>query len=644
MPHLHLHPALHTQNMATPNSLILATIEHLTRFAPFDNMEREHLTWLVQRLKLAYYGKGEIVLGPDAGPVRTFYIIKQGVIDAEQDVVRAQDNATWLELHEGECFPLGALLSRRAVASTYRAGRDTFCFELEAADFHELLRVSEPFHDFCTRRIANLLEQSKQALQAQYAKSSSDQQSMSSTLASLIRREPVSCAPETPLRTVLETMHKLGIGSMIAVDEKKKPVGIFTLHDVLDRVALAGISLDTALSAVMSPNPLTLPPNALAHDAALVMAKHGFRHLLVEADGQLKGLISEKDLFSLQRVGLRQISGAIRNAQALDTLKHSAADIRQLAHNMLAQGVAAEQLTQIISTLNDLLTSRIIELELRADAAARAVDFCWLALGSEGRLEQTLNTDQDNGILFAASESDDLEAIRGVLLPFAKRVNLALAACGFPLCNGEVMASNPKWCLSLEEWKHTFANWIDHGDPMALLYSTIFFDFRPLHGADHLAFELREWLRDVARKNTRFLHQMAANALRNRPPTGSILDYFTGQAGDLDLKLSGITPFVDAARIFSLAVGGKETNTLQRLREIMEPLHIGPQDAEAWSEAFLFIQLLRLRLHHAQCQRQETLSNKVDPDSFNQLDQRILKEAFRQARKLQTKLALEYQL
>ncbi len=629
--------------MAAPNSLILATVEHLSRFAPFDCMTKEHLVWLAERLKLGYYGKGEVILGPDSGPVKTFYIIKQGVVHGEQDVARAQDDAAWLELHEGECFPLGALLSKRGVASTYRVGRDAFCYELAADDFHELLKQSDAFRDFCTRRIANLLEQSKQVLQAQYAKSSSDQQSMSSPLSSLVRREPVSCAPDTPLRQVLETMHKLGIGSMVAVDANRKPVGIFTLHDVLSRVALAGIDLDTPFAAVMSPNPRTLPPHALAHDAALVMAKHGFRHILVEEDGRLKGLISEKDLFSLQRVGLRQISGAIRNADNLDTLKHSARDIRQLAHNMLAQGVAAEQLTQIISTLNDLLTTRILDLELKADPALKEVEFCWLALGSEGRLEQTLNTDQDNGIIFNVREGASAEDIRALLLPFAKRINLALAECGFPLCAGEVMASNPKWCQSLPEWKKTFANWIDHGDPMALLYSSIFFDFRSLYGADHLAFELREWLSGAARKNSRFLHQMAANALRNRPPSGSVWDFFTGNA-TLDLKLNGITPFVDAARIFGLAVGGKQTNTLQRLSEIAGPLRVSPQDAEAWSEAFLFIQLLRLRLHHDQCERGEPLSNKVDPDSFNNLDKRILKEAFRQARKLQTKLALEYQL
>jgi CBS domain-containing protein len=628
---------------AAPNSLILATVEHLSRFAPFGSMEREHLAWMAERLKLGYYSKGETVLSPESGEVGTFFIIKQGEIHGEQDVVRAQDDAAWLELHEGECFPLGALLSKRPVNSTYKAGIDTFCYELATSDFHEMLHRSAPFHDFCTRRLANLLEQSKQVIQAQYTKSSSEQQSMTSPLSAIVRRAPVSCTPETPMRQVLETMNSLGIGSMVAVDPQQRPLGIFTLHDVLSRVTLPNLDLNTPFSAVMSPDPVTLPPHALAYEAALVMARHGFRHILVEEQGKLIGLLSEKDLFTLQRVGLRQLSGVIRKAADLDTLKHAAEDIRQLAHNMLAQGITAEQLTQIISTLNDLLTTRIIEMELEADSAARAVEFCWLALGSEGRLEQTLNTDQDNGILFSVPEGQDAESIRNVMLPFAKRINLALAECGFPLCGGEVMASNPKWCLSLSEWKNTFDKWIYHGAPMDLLHSTIFFDFRPMFGAVRMAEELREWLAEAAAKNTRFLHQLAVNALRNKPPLGIVRDFVTSD-GMIDLKMNGITPFVDAARIFSLAHGVSATNTLQRLRDAGEKLRMSAQDIDALCDAFLYIQLLRLRLHHSQCQAGEKLTNKVDPETLNALDSRILREAFRQARKLQTKLALDYQV
>ena len=157
----------------------------------------------------------------------------------------------------------------------------------------------------------------------------------------------------------------------------------------------------------------TLPAQAMAHEAALVMAKQGFRHVLVVENERLVGLVSEKDLFALQRVGLRQIGSAIRHAQTVEELRQSAADIRSMAHNMMAQGVAAEQLTQFISTFNDLLTVRIIELEFAASNLGKTGDgLCWLALGSEGRFEQTLSTDQDNALIFTVQEGMTADQVR----------------------------------------------------------------------------------------------------------------------------------------------------------------------------------------------------------------------------------------
>lgn len=636
-----------SSNHTMPLSLQGAIIEHLRHFAPFDRMERDHLAFLAQRLELAYYPKGEVILSPDQGKVAQFSVIRQGVVLGEQGVAQAQRESAWLELHEGECFPLGALLSKRGVTSTYRAGVDTFIYELPAADFFDLVHLSPAFQDFCTRRIANLLEQSKQAIQAQYAHSSSGQQSMNSPLSEIVRRSPVTCTPQTTVREVLTTMHTLGIGAMVAT-EAGRPIGIFTLHDVLKRVALPKIDLNQPIIGIMSTALTTLPPNAPAYEAALVMARHGFRHILVTDDGKLAGVISEKDLFSLQRVGLRQISSTIRGATTLDVLQRAAEDIRQLAHNMLAQGVAAEQLTQFISTLNDLLTERLIELECAAsglrDSPLWHGGLCWLALGSEGRFEQTLNTDQDNGLIFEVPAGKTADEVRAELLPVARRINEALDVCGFPLCKGNIMASNPDWCLSVAEWQMKFAEWIEHGDPDSLLNASIFFDFRALYGNAALAQKLHAWLMPKVASTPRFLHQMAANALRNRPPLGLVRDFVVSEGHKLDLKLNGITPFVDAARIHAFAAGVANTNTVQRLRLSAAHLSIGPAETEAWVEALHFIQLLRLRRQHQEKVEGATMDNLLDPDQLNDLDRRILKEAFRQARKLQTRLAMDYHL
>ncbi len=620
--------------------------------APFDRMEPAHLLWMVERMQLAYYAQGEVIISPEQGIVQRFLVIKQGMVQGEQNVANASETDTWLELSEGECFPLGALLAHRPVASTYRAGRDTFCYELPEADFHALIEINAPFRDFCTRRIANLLEHSKQVIQAQYTQSGAEQQSLNSPLSAIIRRAPITCAPQTSVREVLQQMHEARIGSMVAVDDAGRPLGILTLPDVLERIALPQIDLAQSVIGVMTMQLTTLPPQALAHEAALMMAKQGLRHVLVVDNGRLVGLVSEKDLFALQRVGFRQIGTALRHARHPEEFQQAAADIRSMAHNMMAQGVAAEQLTQFISTFNDLLTARVIELECASSGVAAsplAARLCWMALGSEGRFEQTLSTDQDNALIFTVPEDMTANQVREQLLPMAKRINDTLALCGFPLCRGNVMASNPQWCLSLEEWKGVFLNWITNNTPEALLHASIFFDFRPLYGTNKLAEELRSWLARVASNNPRFLRQMAENAMRNRPPLGLVRDFVVGKENKLDLKLSGITPFVDAARIFGLATGITPTNTIQRMRQSAAVLHIPATEIDGWTNAFLFIQMLRLRHHYEVSVKQgrvdtQALNNLIDPAGLNELDRRILKEAFRQARKVQTRLALNYQL
>lgn len=624
-----------------------AQLIFFSRHAPFDRMERQHLLWMLQRMQLAYYAKDEVIASPQQGEASHYLVIKQGLVRGTRIASTQQDAV--LELHEGECFPVGALLGRRAVTSEYRAAEDVFCFELAAQHFHQLVELSVVFKDFCTRRIAALFEQSTRAMQAQLSQVSAEQQPLSSTLASIIRRAPVTCLPDTSICSALQTMQEAHLGSMIVADAANRPLGIFTLRDLLERVTLAGLSIELPVSRVMSGQPVSLPPSALAYEAAMVMAKEGFRHVLVtEPNGTLRGIISERDLFSLQRVGLRQLGTSIKQADSAATLIALSHDIRELTHNMMAQGVAAEQITQLISALNDLLTARIIELECVAAGLQQPdscqTDLCWLALGSEGRLEQTFYTDQDNGIIFSVPQGETADSMRQRLLPLARRINEALDRCGFTLCKGDIMASNPKWCLSREEWQKTFSNWIDHGSPEDLLNASIFFDFRSLYGNTEFASTLRAWLSKKVADTPRFLHQMAANALRNRPPLGIVRDFVVDQQHTLDIKLNGTTPFVDAARILSLACGSTATNSVQRLRDIANLLHVHSAEIEGWVAAFYFLQTMRL-LHQYQCSKQGSpMNNHINPMQLNDLDRRILKEAFRQSRKMQSRLAMEYDL
>ncbi|MBI4742615.1 MAG: CBS domain-containing protein [Betaproteobacteria bacterium] len=628
--------------------LISAGMDFLRRHAPFDRMEPEALRFLLERARLAYYPADAQIVSPERGVVETFYILQRGKVLARQaGDVNVVDYST-MTLGPGECFPIGSVTGRRASTNLYVALDDVFCYELPAGDFFELMQRSAVFNLHCTQYIASLLNQSRQQLQVQFAQRAAEQQTMNSPLSSIVKRAPVSVPPGTTIRGVIATMVDSHLGSMIVTDGEQKPIGIFTQSDVLKRVVLSGVSLDEPISAIMSADPHTLPLASNAYDAALAMAMHGVRHVLaVDEGGRLKGVVSERDLFTLQRVGLRQIRQSIDRAADLETLCQAASDVRQLATNMLAQGVGAEQLTQFVSALNDTLTRRIVELNLERHDL-EGIDWAWLSFGSEGRDEQTFSTDQDNGIVYVCTDMMDREQTQLRLLDFAREVNADLDKVGFPLCKGNIMASNPELCLTIEEWENKFADWVRTPEPEALLNATIFFDFRPLTGKFHLAHRLRLTLFQQVRGNPLFMRMMAQNALSVQPPLGKIRDFITDaepeHPGAIDLKKSGARLFVDAARIFALAQGVPNTNTVQRLKLASAKLNVNANEVASVIEGFSFIQLLRLRHQHFEQEQGRPGDNYVKPDRLNELERRILKESFRQVRKLQQRLKLDYQL
>jgi len=370
----------------------------------------------------------------------------------------------------------------------------------------------------------------------------------------------------------------------------------------------------------------------------LLMSRHGMRHVPITRNGAAVGMVSERDLFTMQQQSLKSVSSSLRAATDTATLIQAGEGIRRLARSLLGQGVQARQLTAMISHLNDVLTEKLLALK----AAEHGIDMrrlCWLALGSEGRDEQTIATDQDNALILP---NDTTDAQRAKILAFAHDVNLVLDACGYPLCRGGVMAGEPACCLTWNEWRARFGQWTEQGTPEDLLNASIYFDFRYLAGDATLAQSLRQEVVLAAQNTPRFLQQMALNALTRRVALNWRGAIDTDAKGTLDLKLQGAAIFVDAARIYSLAHGIQQTNTRQRL-EAAGPLMALPGNKYgAWVSGFEFLQMLRLRI---QLEGGAALEqpNRLSVDSLNDIDRRILRETFRTARQLQPRLQLDYQ-
>lgn len=460
----------------------------------------------------------------------------------------------------------------------------------------------------------------------------------------LVRRAVETCPPTAPTRTAIDTMRRLGIGAMVIVDDDRRPLGILTLRDVVDRVVLETGAIDAPIASVMTPAPVGLPGQSTAYEAARLMVRRGVRHVLVlDEEARACGIVSERDLFGMQTAGVRHLSLAIKSADDVAEVEAYGREIQALARTMVQQGAATGPLTAFISSLIDLLTERIVAIEF--ERAEIRGDLCWIVMGSEGRSEQTLSTDQDNGLVFRAPSGVTDEGMRERLLPIAQRINAALDRAGYRLCPGNIMASNPHWCASVDEWRTKFSRWIDSGSPEALLHGAIFFDLRGLTGAPELAGDLRTWLVGHACKTPRFLHQMAGNAMRNAPAlTRWTHDLAPGAEGRIDLKMNGATPFIDAARIMSLASGLDEVRTEARLLGAAQRLGIGRAEVDAWIAGFYHVQGYRLR-HQLGCiERGEGPDNAMVVAGMHVLDRQVLRASLDQGRFLQRRLALDYGL
>ncbi|WP_278618882.1 putative nucleotidyltransferase substrate binding domain-containing protein [Ectopseudomonas oleovorans] len=625
---------------------IHGTMEFLQKFPPFNQMDTAHLAYLVEHCQLRFYAEGDSIIKPSDGPVEHFYIVKQGRVHGERPHSARRGTETTFEITAGECFPLAALIGERATRTEHLAAEDTFCLLLSKLAFVKLFAVSNPLRDFALRGVSSLLDQVNQQVQLRAVETLGAQYSLDTRLGELAMRQPIGCAPATPLREAVRLMHEQHVGSIVIVDPAERPLGIFTLRD-LRRVVADGVDLAQPIDNLMTPNPFHLAPDASAFDAAIAMTERHIAHVCLVDHEKLCGVISERDLFSLQRVDLVHLARTIRHAGKVETLAGLRSDIRLLVDRMLAHGASSTQITHIVTLLNDHTVCRVIELTLE-EMGDPGIPFTWLCFGSEGRREQTLHTDQDNGILFEAESASESAAIRERLLPIAREINQRLAQCGFTLCKGNIMAGNPELCLSREEWSRRFAGFVLEATPENLLGSTIYFDLRAIWGPDEGCEQLREELLGRIANNSLFQRMMAENALRHRPPVGRFRDFVVARSGadkdTLDLKVQGLTPFVDGARLLALANGISAVGTLERLRALITKGVIEALDGAAYEEAYHFIQQTRMQQHQLQARDELPYSNRVDPDHLNHLDRRILRESFRQAQRLQSSLAMRYQL
>lgn len=421
------------------------------------------------------------------------------------------------------------------------------------------------------------------------------------------RADMLWCGPELTLQKAAERMQAWNVGSIL-IGTPKQPLGILTDTDLRKAVARGVDVTQATVEMYMTSGLVTCSPKISGIQALHIMLQDRISHLGIVSEAsknrEVIGIVSQRDLLHLQDQSAAGIICGIFESDTVDRLKHYVGLSNLLIADYLKKGIPYQQLAEIRTTLNDALTHRVLELVSNSYTTPPNVSCCWLALGSQGRAEQVFPTDQDNALIFLDVRAESLEETRSTFVEFASRVNEKLAKVGFELCPAGMMAQNPKWCLSVSEWKQRFTTWIHQTDETGLRYSTIFFDYRGIWGSAGLERELTEHIQAHLIPHPVFLNYLGIDAIKSPKPLG-IFGRFKKEAqgahrGSFDLKARLLMPYIDSARLLVLNSGLTDPkNTLDRFNILRRA---EPQNANLFSaatEAFEFLAALRARHHGA---------------------------------------------
>ncbi len=445
-------------------------------------------------------------------------------------------------------------------------------------------------------------------------------------------------------------MAQHGVGSIVVVGPAGEPAGIVTDRDLRTRALAAGRSPGDPVQTIMSAPVASVSPEAFVFEALLEMTRRSIHHLALVEGGRLVGIVSSHDLLLAQATAPLELSRAIQGAQSVQELTALMPRLTEATSHLFQQGLSGYQMGRVVAELNDLVIRRVLEFVRadlhRAGPGEPPVPFCWFVLGSEGRREQTLRTDQDNALVYADPPATLRPAAERYFPELARRVIEALVAVGYPRCPGGTMASNPRWCQPLAVWRSYFAAWIQEPLAQNVLEASIYFDLRPVAGEEALTRALRDEIRAQVGAWRSFPRYLAKLAVSHAPPLGWFsrfrLERADGRRG-INVKLNALLILVNAMRTFAIELGLDETNTIERLEAATRAGgYLSPGEADDVRQAYETIFHVRLRHQLARIAAGQPPDNLVDPHALGESEQRRLKESFRAIRRLQGRLEDRY--
>ena len=630
------------------NSVVLDRISELLAFTPaFDRLPEEVREQLLGEISLRYYGPDEVILEQGATTHDYLYVIESGSVRlTEKESGRLVD-----EYGEKDIFGNYGILNGGPLPYEARATEPTVCVLLGTKDFRELYENHRDFAAFFDKDLKNYEHDGSSGLDA-----SGSRLLFGTTLGELVGRGPVVCSPKATAREVAQAMRDENADSVV-ITEADEVLGILTDIDLRNKIVADGVPPETLVDDLMHRNALRLNADEPVFQALMDMMQHQTYHVVVSErkapKPKLLGVISDKDISRAQGSSPAFMTERVEQTNSPEDLYGIRGEIDKLLIRLERQGVKPKDLITINTELNDHLMKRLIglvEKELQEARSEIRVDlpWAWLSLGSEGRGEMSLLTDQDNALVYAdPSDEDEAERAEEWFRTLAEQANEVLARAGFALCEGDIMARNPKLRLPLSEWKEYFSGLISQPDANVLVWTSVLFDLRGLYGDMSLVEDLENDILESLNDSRSFLPFMVQNALGSRPPLSFFRRFVLERSGEyrhtFNVKRRGVKPITDAARVLAIQLRYLDSvNTEDRLQHIAQQIPGLKSTAEDALDAYNYLTELRFMHHLRTIGRGDKLNNQINPSDLNNTQQNMLKVVFSTVQDVQDALARQF--
>lgn len=619
----------------------------LSEVAPFAFLPDEELDRTVQMLSFVFQSKGTVLFRQGSTRMGYIYVLQRG--NAERYYVRDGDKTMREILAEGDIYGgISMLVNDGISVRTLEVIEDSYFYILPKATFMQLCRDYQEFSEYFTDTFGKrMLDKSYAAIIARSTAASEDAlQLFQQSVSQIYNSAPVFGSADMTIREAAQRMRLEKSTYIIIPESRRHAAGIITDSDMAFKVIASGYDIDRSAVEIMSTPLRTISDRAMVFEALMAMMQSDIKHLAVtDVKDQLTGVLSHREMVLAQGQSPLFMLRHISRAETLEEIIRQQRQLPGLVKNLIRSGAEARHVNRLISTVSDNVMKKILGFALQ-EMGPPPCAFAFMVMGSEGRGEQTLKTDQDNAIVFADGDENHLAEVRPYFLKLGQNVCDMLDQAGYAYCKGDVMAKNPQWCQPLEQWKAYFLKWIHAAQSEDLLQASIFFDFSYGYGDRQLVDDLRRHLVDAIARWSGFLRYMTENALHFKPPLGFFGGFVVESKGEhrnaFDIK-SAMMPIVDFARVYALKNGIEATGTLERLEQLYHHEILTQEEYEELQKAYSFLMQLRFgRQVTAMIDQKAPPDNFINPKRLTRIEQTMLKEIFKRIEKFQAKMNFDF--